>query len=332
MEEKQLYNIKDVEIFASGTWNGDEYTNEDLDQIIDAFNETKSEIKPYLKLGHDNDQKLLQKDGLPAAGWLDNIKRVGNKLVADFIDIPEKVYQLIKNKAYKKVSSEIYWNLKHGEKTYKRLLSGVALLGSNLPAVSSLSDILNLYAIEDSNYDNIKVYTFNQGDDMSEEIQEKIELELKEYKDKLQSLEIENNELKIYKEEHEKRLLEIEAEKKDIELKSFISDLEKQDLCTPAMKEYVIELLKEEKKEYTVNEKQYNKYELLQETLKLFKAASEVNFDENSEDGKIESVKNDEQVLDEKINKYILEHKVTYGDAYRQVMAEENLKLQINED
>ena len=148
-------------------------------------------------------------------------------------------------------------------------------------------------------------------------------MELKQYKDKLEALETENNELKQYKQDNEKRLLEIEAEKKEIELKSFVSELEKQDLCTPAMKEYVIELLKEEKKEYTVKEKQYNKYELLQETLKLFKVAAEVNFEENSEDGKIESTKSDEQVLNEKIEKYALEHKVDYGQAYRVVMAEE---------
>jgi hypothetical protein len=46
------YNLKGVEIFSAGTWNGDKYTVDDLHGIVEAFNETKGGVQPYLKLGH----------------------------------------------------------------------------------------------------------------------------------------------------------------------------------------------------------------------------------------------------------------------------------------
>ena len=66
-------NISGVEIFSCGEWNGDEYTIDDLNSIVSTFEETKVGVRPYLKLGHDEEQKLLQEDGLPAAGWVDRI-------------------------------------------------------------------------------------------------------------------------------------------------------------------------------------------------------------------------------------------------------------------
>jgi len=152
-----LKSISNVEIFSAGVWNGDKYTEQDLDGMVQAFEENKAKIRPFLKLGHDEGQKLVQNDGLPAAGWIDKIYRKGSKLVADFIDIPRKIFELIENKAYRKVSSEIYWNIDINGKRYKRLLGSVALLGANTPGVMNLNDILALYDF--SEFDAVKSYT-----------------------------------------------------------------------------------------------------------------------------------------------------------------------------
>lgn len=134
-----MHKIKGLEIFAVGKWNGDTYTEEDLTAMVDAF--PKVGFRPPLKLGHADDQKFLQKDGLPAAGWVDKVYIKGRKLLADISGIPKKVYELIKNKAYKHVSSEIYWNLKRNDTTFARVLKAVALLGAETPAVSGLTPI-----------------------------------------------------------------------------------------------------------------------------------------------------------------------------------------------
>lgn len=143
-------NIKGVEIFAAGTWNGDAYTDSDLDTLVNAFKATKDALKPYLKLGHSEDQTLLAEDSLPAAGWVANIYRVGHKLLADFCDIPNKIADLIKAKAYKRVSSEIFVNVNVNGKKYPYALKAVALLGGETPAVQTLDDIHALYALDQS--------------------------------------------------------------------------------------------------------------------------------------------------------------------------------------
>ena len=70
-----LYEIKDVEIFATGKWNGMNFTDKDLDAIIGSFGQDKIGFEPPLKLGHDKKQKLLQTDGYPAAGWVRSLKK-----------------------------------------------------------------------------------------------------------------------------------------------------------------------------------------------------------------------------------------------------------------
>ena len=138
-------DIKGVEIFAEGTWNDFEITSDILKDIVSGFESTKSFIKPVLKLGHNKEQDLLKNDGLPAAGWVSNVYIQGKKLLGDFVDIPEKIYELIKKKAYRKVSIELCSGYSFDDKTYPYLLTAVALLGSDLPAVKTISDILGMY-------------------------------------------------------------------------------------------------------------------------------------------------------------------------------------------
>jgi hypothetical protein len=157
-----LKTIQGVEIFSIGTWNGDEYVQADLDAMVKAFTDTAKTLKPPLKLGHDDNQTILQQSGLPAAGWVGNLYTKGGKLLADFIDIPNKIYDLLEKGAYRKVSAEIWWNASFNGKTYPKFLSAVALLGSEIPAVITLTDIMGMY----SNWtaDVRKSYAFNTED------------------------------------------------------------------------------------------------------------------------------------------------------------------------
>ena len=153
-EEKVLetFDIDEVEIFRTGVWTDSEgreieYTKEDLQAMADAYAELKGSFEAPVKLGHDESQALLITDGLPAAGWLANLRVKGESLVADLKDVPRKVYELIKSNGYKKRSLEVIHNFR-GEagKVYRHVAAGLALLGANLPAIGSLSEMKNLYS------------------------------------------------------------------------------------------------------------------------------------------------------------------------------------------
>lgn len=347
--DKDTHKIQGVEIFSTGKWNGDEYTREHLLEMVQAFEETKSGARPYVKLGHDSKQKLLQEDGLPAAGWVEKIYIKGDKLVADFVDIPRKVYDLIKSKAYRKVSSEIFWNITIGEKTYKKMLSAVALLGADTPGVMNLSDILAMYNLKksyeklgageelelnlfDSQENNKKEFSKMSKTEAELKLEqelleqkinsEKTEAELKEFKLKDETAQAaieaaikENEELKKFKAEALVEKAKLEEEKELAENEKYFTELVAEGLATPAMKEYVMAAIGPEKKEYTAK-KLLNKKDVLKESLKLFKAGKDVNLDEGSGKGK-EEKKDFAKDTEEKIQAYMKESKCTYGQAVK---------------
>lgn len=339
-EVPQTRIIKDVEIFSEGVWNGNEITESDLDILVKSFEQTKETIRPYLKLGHNEEQPFLASDGLPAAGWIDNLRKVGTKLVCDFIDVPKKIAELIDLKAYRKVSSEIFHNVEINGKRFSQMLGAVALLGQDTPGVMNLSDILSMYGFQVNNFNQDKnknsvIITFTE-DSMPQKtaLEEKLEKELDEAKKKVEEL---SKDVETYskkdeelaqKDEEIKKLAESVAEFKKKEadalerelqakVEKFAVELEKENLSTPAMKQHIIALVGPEKSEYSIGEKKIEgRQELLKETLKLFKAASEVNFEEETEEG--QSADNSAA---EKIEKYMADNKCDFKTAYKAVMS-----------
>ncbi len=135
--QKETYSA-DMEVFATGKWNGDDYSEKDLDQMVEAFGDLKDKWRPFLKLGHgDNKHNFDQ----PALGYADSLKRVGQKLVATFVNIPKVVKEAIDKGLYKKRSAEVYWDYQTEGKKYPRVLKACALLGASVPAITVLADI-----------------------------------------------------------------------------------------------------------------------------------------------------------------------------------------------
>ena len=133
------------EIFAVGTWNGESFTEEDLDDIVANFETLKEIHKVPLKFGHNKKQPMT--DGQPAIGWVTRVYKQGQKLLADFSDVPNTVANAIKKKAYRTVSIELLLNVKRQSgQFFKNVLDAVALLGADHPAVNSLSDLDALLA------------------------------------------------------------------------------------------------------------------------------------------------------------------------------------------
>lgn len=142
-------DFKGVELAHTGTFNASTgkvtFTRQDFDDMVDASKALIGKVDFPLKLGHNEGQKLLQEDGLPAAGWIENVQRQGNTLLADFMKVPEKIAAIIKGGGFRKRSLEAMRNVELAGQRFKFVLTGVALLGEEFPAVDSLDDIAALY-------------------------------------------------------------------------------------------------------------------------------------------------------------------------------------------
>ena len=141
--DQATFTISNCPIFSVGQWNGDVYTEADLDHMVAAFGSVG--FQPPLKLGHDERQPLGKSDGMPSIGWVANLRRAGQHLLCDLKNLPKKVYEAIRRKNYNRVSAEVYWDFQANGKTYPRVLKALALLGADVPAVTSLEALETLY-------------------------------------------------------------------------------------------------------------------------------------------------------------------------------------------
>lgn len=183
--------INGVEIFGVGNHNGDDYTAEDLADMAEAF--AALDYKPALKLGHTKDSP-----GELAFGWVENLRVVGTKLLADFVDINEKVFEAVRARSFDRVSAEIFFNLKRGGKVFKKALKAVALLGAEIPAVAGLKP-LHQMQFEHEGFQLVRSFeakldvTIDKEDEMElKEIEAKI---AKEVAEKTAALAASNKEL-----------------------------------------------------------------------------------------------------------------------------------------
>lgn len=169
--------IKDVEVMAMGRWHGTGcpeagcvFDAKTLDGIAAANAAIGDRLHPPVKLGHTDDQKLLQDGGYNAAGYVSNLRRVNNKLLADLEAVPEKIAQLMEVGAWRTRSVELDPDMEFDGVTYPLVLTGLALLGDELPAVQTLDDIYELYdAVELSRpkSNKTRAYLFALPPDMS---------------------------------------------------------------------------------------------------------------------------------------------------------------------
>ncbi len=146
----KLAQVHNVEVFASGTHRGEEYSDQDLDEMVRNFRRLSSPrlpvrlLTPTLAVGHEEEgeQPLWENTGYPAAGVVTNLWRDGHKLMADFGDVPPPVAKAINSRALRKVSAEVYTDFQddHG-RGYGMAIRRVALLGSEIPQIKSLADL-----------------------------------------------------------------------------------------------------------------------------------------------------------------------------------------------
>jgi len=148
----KLATVKDVPLLKVGTWDAStgkaSVTEEDLQEILDAYSSGEVDL-PVIKIGH-LDPRFIDpaQDGEPAYGQVSNLRTIddGKTLVGDYINVPEELAGKLVS-AYPNRSVEFFRGVKLKDaagkvlKTFKVVLTAVALLGATMPAVMGLGDV-----------------------------------------------------------------------------------------------------------------------------------------------------------------------------------------------
>ncbi len=169
MAEK--FTIKNVPLVEAGVWHEGKtkITEEDLDEMVRNYEETKDRFSPYIVLGSHTSRKKMQEGdaGLPSFGVLKNVRKVGSRLVADLSELSKTVHDLIVKGAYRRPSIEMWvkWKDTVADKVRAKFLAGIAILGADHPAANTLpltiEDVAALYA---SGGDEVeKLYIESEG-------------------------------------------------------------------------------------------------------------------------------------------------------------------------
>jgi hypothetical protein len=153
-----LQTLQGVRVFAAGKARGEDWTEQDIDKIVRNWKLYADLLKPPAVIGHEESQPLAE--GLPATGTTNtgepcfgvaaNVRKEyqdvrGKKvptLVADFEDVPGWFASLIRGKAYRTVSAELYPEPPEGfDKADGPMLRRVSFLGGELPQIKTLGDL-----------------------------------------------------------------------------------------------------------------------------------------------------------------------------------------------
>lgn len=132
--------LKNVQIMRVGKWRGSRevtVTPEMLAEIAANFN-TINQVEGFGvpgKLGHTSAV------GEPANGWVTAVRHDGPALFADFSDVPSQIVDLIRVRRYNAVSVELVPSVTYEGTKYTNVLSGVAFLGSEWPAIKGMKPL-----------------------------------------------------------------------------------------------------------------------------------------------------------------------------------------------
>ena len=161
-----IRRVKGVEIFTSGVHTDShgtkkEWTKDEITQILVNFGNKLPAISP-IKLGHTSPKHtkaVVEALGIPepvlkgegenskgaaTLGQVVGLSEKNNKLIAE-LDLPEKVAQLIDDKLFTGVSSELILDYQGKGPA----LGGLALLGVDRPAIAGLSNFNAVTITED---------------------------------------------------------------------------------------------------------------------------------------------------------------------------------------
>jgi hypothetical protein len=140
--------MKPFEIFRTGTHtslNGQtkDFSESDLDTIASSYDPQQHEAP--IVIGHPE-------TNAPAYGWIEKIKRVGDRLIAFPKQVSNEFSELVKTGAFKKRSISITPDLQ---------LNHVGFLGAAAPAVKGLKDVEFAENVDELEFASFELEEFN---------------------------------------------------------------------------------------------------------------------------------------------------------------------------
>jgi len=140
--------MKPFEIFRTGTHtslNGQtkDFSESDLDTIASSYDPQQHEAP--IVIGHPE-------TNAPAYGWIEKIKRVGDRLIAFPKQVSNEFSELVKTGAFKKRSISITPDLQ---------LNHVGFLGAAAPAVKGLKDVEFSENVDELEFASFELEEFN---------------------------------------------------------------------------------------------------------------------------------------------------------------------------
>lgn len=138
--DDDLVTVPGVELVRLGSWGASTgpitITEEDFDAMLAAAQDPEVDHAP-IRRGHID----RRYDGEPALGWVENLRRQGDRLIGDLVDVPARIARSLRS-AYRRRSVELAFGVRTpGGQRYRAVLSGLALLGVQGPAVQGLADV-----------------------------------------------------------------------------------------------------------------------------------------------------------------------------------------------
>ena len=215
--------MKYFEIFTTGkhtSSNGvsKEWTESDLDKIVNNFNEKKLSVP--IVIGHP-------KTNSPAYGWIEDVKREGPKLLAKPKQVVEEFKEWVNKGLYKNRSISLYPDL---------TLRHVGFLGATAPAVKGLEEFQFEESAEFEEYTLEAVQLSNvTGTSQNAEF-DRLKEENQNFNEQLTSKDAKIKEL-------EEKLDAQEKEKRTMEYEQFASELIDGGNITPAQKSFVVDFM-----------------------------------------------------------------------------------------
>lgn len=152
-----LVSVRGMQIFRVGTWNGKNFTQEDLDTMVSNFNELIGQIVPKVKITHRDDQESLA--GLASYGDMVRMFREGDGLYADFERMPSEVADWVRTGRFAERSVEMYPSMTINGKRYEKIITAVSLLGHEIPAVAGMEPVK--LSSEDNKVTNKEIMAVN---------------------------------------------------------------------------------------------------------------------------------------------------------------------------
>lgn len=339
-------NINSVEIFSVGKHRGSSVINiteSDLDEMVNSFNElgTKEGFRPVLKLGHEDAQKYFgQRKGAPNLGFVEKIWKEGSKILANFSNVPDALVELIKQRRYNAVSIEMFPKTEFGGQSFQNVLTAVALLGAELPAVKGLKELaatlfteaddleftgefIKLTHLEE---DNMATFSQEQVDDLIAAAVNKARDEVKaEFSEQISELTEKVTAAEKDRDEAANTLQAFEEKSRTAQAESLVDDAIKDGKILPAQKDEILAFALS----LTGSVKFGDNEKSAADTFKSFIAGlpKQVDLSEvGVGGGDKETAGSVGEEIDKRAKAMVKKDKIEYADAYR-IVLEENPSL-----